>query len=277
MKRADSFYVHGTTAVEQQRLTRLNQLINAASLKELRLEGGEKILDVGSGLGQLTWALAGAAGPHGSVLGIERSPEQIAVSRRADPDRGELAAKLEFRQGDALELPLASDEWGTFDLAHTRFLLEHVSDPVAVVRGMARAIRPGGRAVLEDDDHGVVRLWPEPPGFPELWAAYLETYRRAGNDPYVGRRLVALLAEAGLRPSRNSWLFFGSCAGSQDFTGYVENLVRILEGAQPHLLQVGFSAERFPPAIAAIEDWGRRPDSALWYSICWAEGIKPAA
>jgi SAM-dependent methyltransferase len=269
MKRANSFYVHGTTPVEQQRLTRLNQLINAASLKELRLEGGEKILDVGSGLGQLTWALAGAAGPHGSVLGIERSLEQIAVSQ--------LAANLEFRQGDALELPLASHEWGTFDLAHTRFLLEHVSDPVAVVRGMARAIRPGGRAVLEDDDHGVLRLWPEPTGFPELWTAYVETYRRAGNDPYVGRRLVSLLAEAGLRPSRNTWLFFGSCAGSQDFTGYVENLVRILEGAQPHILQAGFSADRFGPAIAAIEEWGRRPDSALWYSICWAEAVKPAA
>src|ERR1700687_2489509 len=117
MKRAESFYLHGTTAIEQQRLSRLNQLINAAALKELRLEGGERILDVASGLGQLTRARAGAACPRGSVLGIERSPEQIAFSRRSDPDRAELAAKLEFRQGDAIDPPLTSEEWGASALA----------------------------------------------------------------------------------------------------------------------------------------------------------------
>ena len=126
---------------------------------------------------------------------------------------------MEFRQGDARQLPLRDEEWGTFDLAHTRFLLEHVADPLAVVAAaMARAVRPGGRIVLEDDDHEGLRLWPEPPRIrPTLWQAYQRSYEHLGNDPAIGRRLVSLLVDAGATPVRNSFVFFGSCAGDPRF------------------------------------------------------------
>ena len=107
---------------------------------------------------------------------------------------------VDFRQGQAEQLPLRENEWGTFDVAHTRFLLEHVPDPAAVVRQMIRAVRPGGRIILQDDAHDTHRLWPEPPGFGRLWSAYLRTYDRLGNDPFVGVRLVSLLVEAGAVP-----------------------------------------------------------------------------
>ena len=41
-------------------------------------------------------------------------------------------------------------------------------DPLAVVRQMVRAVKPGGRVVLADDDHDLLRLWPEPPGAPYM-------------------------------------------------------------------------------------------------------------
>ena len=72
---------------------------------------------------------------------------------------------MDLRSGDALALPLRTEEWGDFDVAHARFVLEHVRDPLGVVRSMVRAVKFGGRIVLEDDDHEVIRLWPEPPGF----------------------------------------------------------------------------------------------------------------
>ena len=55
-------YIHGSASVEQGRLSRLNDLLNLASLRELDLKGGERILDVGSGIGQLTRAMAKRAG-----------------------------------------------------------------------------------------------------------------------------------------------------------------------------------------------------------------------
>jgi len=92
-------------------------------------------------------------------------------------------------------------------------------------------VRPGGRIILADDDHDVLRLWPEPPGLNDLWRAYIRSYERIGNDPFIGRRLVSLLVQAGARPQRNDWIFFGGCAGDDHFNDLVDNLHGILLGA----------------------------------------------
>jgi SAM-dependent methyltransferase len=269
-------YIHGSAPDEQRRLSVLNGILNEACLRELGLRGGERILDIGSGLGQFTRALARAALPGGRVIGIEQSPAQLAEARKlAALDReGDLA---DFREGDALALPLRPEEWGTFDLAHTRFLLEHVSDPLAVVRLMVRAVRPGGRIALADDDHDMLRLWPEPPGFIDLWQAYIRTYERLQNDPLVGRRLISILHAAGAAPARNTWVFFGSCAGSPAFPAVVDNLISVLAGAREAIFLTVQSDEGwFDRAIAALTEWSRRPDAAVWYALSWAEGLRPA-
>jgi SAM-dependent methyltransferase len=269
-----SSYVHGTAPEEQRRLSLLNNLLNEAALRELNLRAGERILDVGSGLGQFTRAMARAARRGAYVLGIEQSLEQLAEageSARANREEG----LVEFRQGDALALALRDNEWANFDVAHARFLLEHVSDPLAVVSAMVRAVRHGGRIVLADDDHDVLRLWPEPPGFMPLWQAYIRTYDRLGNDPFVGRRLVSLLHAAGALPVRNTWIFFGSCSGSPAFPGVVENITRILIGAREAILSTArLDRKWFDQGIAALKKWSGLPDAALWFAMCWAEGSR---
>jgi SAM-dependent methyltransferase len=269
-----SNYIHGASPAEQRRLSLMNDLLNEASLRELGLGGGEKVLDVGSGLGQFSRAMARAGGSGAFVLGIERSVEQLGVARRlASADGSE--SLLEFREGDAFDLPLRDTEWGCFDVAHARFLLEHVTDPLGVVSAMVRAVRPGGRIVLVDDDHDILRLWPEPPGFMPLWHAYTRSYDRLGNDPFVGRRLVSLLSLAGARPVRATWIFFGGCAGQAVFPGFVENMIGILVGARDAILATaGLEARAFDQGMASFKEWKERPDAAMWYAISWAEGAR---
>lgn len=268
-----SRYVHGTDPAEQARLSLLNGLLNAACLREARVQPGERILDVGAGLGQLSRALARAAGRP--VLAVERSAEQRARADALALADGE-AGLLAWRDGDAQALPLADEEWGTFDLGHARFILEHVPDPARVVALLARAVRPGGRVVLTDDDHDVLRLHPEPPGVLAVWRAFVRTYERNGNDPYVGRRLPALLQEAGLTPRRATWLFFGGCAGEAAFPAVVENMAGNLRGAREAIAATGdVSAAEVDQAVAALGAFARRPGAALWYAFAWAEGVRP--
>ncbi len=276
-------YIHGTEPGEQARLSRLNEILNPSSLAKLRLAGGERVLDVGSGLGQLSREIARAVGPRGRVVGVERDARQLAEARRRAAAAGE-EGHVEFRPGEAVAPPLTEAEWGTFDLAHCRFLLEHVPDPAAVVAAMVRAVRPGGRVVLEDDDHEVLRLHPAAPAVDRLWRAYFETYGAMGNDPYVGRRLVELLRRAGARPTETDILFFGSCAGRADFDLLIDNFQGILTGAREAILEAGgkgaassIGAAEFERAIEELERWRRRPDAALWYGTCWAEGIRTSA
>jgi ubiquinone/menaquinone biosynthesis C-methylase UbiE len=274
-KSQDSHYIHGTSSQEQDRLSLLNDILNDRSLEQLELRGGERVLDVGCGLAQLSRAMARAVAPGGGkVIGIERSEEQMAAAQRRSPVAAE-DDTLELRRGDAFALPLRGDEWGSFDVAHARFLLEHVSDPLAVVRAMARAVRTGGRVVLEDDDHALMTLWPEPPGFRAAWEAYIRSYDRVGNDPYVGRRLVGLLLQAGLSPTRNTWLFFGSCAGHPAFDAYVTNLAGVLSGARSSIIETGLAPEHLDDALDRLQEWKQRRDATLWYGIPWAEGRKP--
>ena len=284
-RRRTSIYVHGSSRREQARLGMMNALINEPALRLMRIRPGERIVDFGSGLGQLTAAFARAAGPRGRVVGIERSAEQLHAARRGAAGRATaLQARVDFRPGDALDPPLAPGEWGTFDTAHTRFLLEHLPRPLDLVRVMVRAVRPGGRVVLQDEDHEILRLHPEPEGVMRVWRAYIRSYERAGNDPAVGRRLVALLHEAGAVPGRADWIFFGGCAGEPRFPLLVENMARILEGAAGAIAAAGpidaggaVSARQVRAAVARLRAWGRRPDSGFWFALAWVEGIRPTS
>ena len=267
-------YIHGSKPKEQRRLSSLNELLNQACLRELALTGGEAVLDVGSGLGQFTRDMARAVAPDGCVIGVEQDKQQLAEARRQAQEVGEVDL-VEWRHGDALDLPLEKSEWGRFDVAHARFVLEHVREPEQVVRQMVRAVRRGGRVVLADDDHQVLRLWPEPPGFMELWQAYIRAYEHLRCDPFVGRRLVALLRDAGAKPRRNHWVFFGSCAGAPEFPAFVRNAIGVIETAREVITgPLGFSTKQFDRALRAMRQWGRRSDGALWYSLCWAEGVR---
>ncbi|MCC6349228.1 MAG: methyltransferase domain-containing protein [Candidatus Eisenbacteria bacterium] len=268
-------YVHGTHPGEQRRLADLNALVNRASLAALAPGAGETFLDVGSGLGQFARDVARVT--RARTLGIERSEEQLARARALAREAGE-DPLVEFRQGDALALPLGEGEIGGFDCAHARFVLEHLRDPGAAVAGMARAVRPGGRVVLEDDDHEQLRLWPEPPCVSAVWRAYVRTYDRLGHDPIVGRRLVQLLSSAGLEPRRIELLPFGACSGQPSFIPFVSNLADIFRGARETILETGgVSAGEFDAALAGLESFARRADAAFWYTICWAEGTRPPA
>jgi len=262
---AEAVYLHGTSPTEQGRLSLLNRLLNEAAMRELAIRPGERIVDFGSGLAQLSLDMALASGTQ--LVGIERSEEQLARAVRHP--------LLDLRQGDVLDPPLREREWGSFDLAHARYVLEHVQDPLAVVRHMVRAVRPGGRVVLQDDDHDVFRCWPEPAGFGAVWRAFQRSYDRIGCDPYVGRRLVSLLHEAGAAPVRSTWIYFGSCAGEPKWAGFVENLHSQLQGTREAMVDGGLlGALEIDAALATFLEWSRRPEAAIWYAVCWAEGAR---
>lgn len=269
-------YIHGSDPEEQCRLSLLNELLNTACAREMTFSGGENILDVGSGLGQFTCVMAEAAGPFARALGIERDSDQLKEALRLLENSGK-SRLVGFRQGDALDLPLRPDEWGSFDLAHARFLLEHIPQPERIVEQMVRSVRPGGKIVLADDDHENFRPWPEPKGFQAIWRAYIKSYQSKGNDPYIGRRLVSLLHDAGVESIVNTGIFFGGCTGSDTFIAVADNLIAALSGAKEDILSNGFLDEKtFMTGIEGLHQWKADPSAALWYSLCWAEGLVPS-
>ncbi len=270
-----STYLHGSSPEEQARLSMLNDLLNQECLRVLNPDSGNRVLDVGCGLGQLSRVVACSVGADGFVLGIERDTQQYLQAKKLAAEAKERNLP-EFRQGDALQLPLDDCEWGTFDVAYCRFLLEHLQNPVIAISQMIKAVRPGGRVFLADDDHDYFHPWPEPAGFQALWQAYIGSYQRLGNDPFIGRRLVFLLREAGLNSIRNSSVFFGGCAGNETFEAVADNLIGVMVGAKELMLSGGLLDESsYHFGMDGLVQWKRNPASALWYSVCCAEGLVP--
>jgi ubiquinone/menaquinone biosynthesis C-methylase UbiE len=270
-------YIHGTDPDEQARLARLNRLINSQSLARMDPQPGRRVLDVGCGFGMFAHEIAARVGNTGTVVGIERAAAQIEQGRH-------LAARLAFperadvREGDAYAFPLHDDEWGSFDIVHARFLLEHLEGPAEVVAAMVRAAKPGGRIILEDDDHEALVMFPPVPEFEAVWRAYANAYEALGRDPRIGRKLVSLLAGAGAEPARCDWPFFGACAGSEAFDTIITNCRAILTGARESIVSDGgISAADFDAGLSAYDAWRMRPDASYWYCTFWAEGRRAPA
>ena len=273
-KKDSSKYIHGSSSKEQDRLSQLNTLLNRRCLNKLSLNVGNRVLDIGSGLGQLTRAMAKKVGSSGKIVGIERDESQFNKALHlAKADRE--AHLVDFRLGDALEIPLEKEEWNSFDWVHTRFVLEHLQNPQALVDVMMNACKSGGSIVLVDDDHSNFKVYPEPAGLAPLWEAYCRSYDRLGNDPYVGRRLVSLLHAAGAKQIETDMIYFGCTFDQEEFQDYAENLIGILEGAKDLILQQGLIQQGvYEKGIEGLNIWRKLPDATLWYAMNWARGRK---
>jgi len=250
----------------------LNAILNDACLERVRPEYGSKILDVGSGLGQFTRMLARSA--EGSALGVEQSEEQLNLAvelAREDKDEERTA----FRLGDATNLPLKPDERGTFDIAHARFILEHVSESLRVVHQMVGAVKTGGRIILMDDDHDLLRFYPEPPQVMNIWAAYIESYRKLSNDPFIGRKLPELIHKAGALPVRADLVFFGACKGQETFDPLCDNWEGLMNGALATMLEHDvISKESFENGMQEFRAWRETPYANMVFGSPWCEGVR---
>jgi hypothetical protein len=86
-----------------------------------------------------------------------------------------------------------------YDVVYARFLLTDLRDPGAELDRMLAALRPGGRLIVEDIDHRGVLSEPPHPVVERFKEIYDESARRNGGDPWIGVKLPAMIAAAGLQ------------------------------------------------------------------------------
>ena len=186
---ANNAYIHGTSSTEQERLTILNRLTNRSFIDFLALADARSILEIGSGLGILTEQVADLV-PDREVWGIEYSPEQLAAARaRRRPN-------LHFIQGDAHRLPFKDER---FDVVYCRYVLEHVANPLHVLREMHRVLKPEGKVFIEENNILVLVLYPDCPHFDAVWRQFARLQEQLGGDALIGKKLLPLLKTAGFQ------------------------------------------------------------------------------
>lgn len=223
-------YTHGhADAVLQSH--RWRTVENSAAYLLPVLRPGLDVLDVGCGPGTITVDLAARVAP-GRVTGIDVSADPLDEARAAAERAG---VAVTFEVGDVYALAAAD---ASVDVVHAHQVLQHLTDPVAALREMARVCRPGGVVAVRDVDYGAFVSFPADPGLDRWLDLYHRVARANGAEPDAGRRLLAWAHAAGLRdvtttastycyasPEERRW-WGRSWAGRATSSAFAEQAVR---------------------------------------------------
>ena len=105
-----------------------------------------RVLDLGTGTGDLALAAAAALGPQGKVLGLDFAPEMLRLAK-VKSEKHPCGGKTRFVLGSAVRAPFRSD---AFDAVMTAFVLRNVSDLSLFFVEAHRVLKPGGRVAALD-------------------------------------------------------------------------------------------------------------------------------
>jgi SAM-dependent methyltransferase len=190
-------YSLGHSERELQRLSiqaRLIEPITRRYFIEAGIGQGMRVLDVGSGAGDVAFLVAELVGPSGEVVGTDRVATALESARQRADDRGML--NVTFADGDPAEMDFAVP----FDAVVGRYVLMYQQDPAATLRKLASRVRPGGIVVFHEPYRDGVRSFPPVAAYDQGWELVDETFRRSGADPLMGIKLHATFVAAGLAP-----------------------------------------------------------------------------
>ncbi|PFH56036.1 hypothetical protein XA68_17176 [Ophiocordyceps unilateralis] len=235
-KSESATYTHGHHASVLRSHTWRTALNSAAHLLP-HLRPDMKMLDIGCGPGTITVDFAGYV-PEGHVTGMDRADE-------------------------------------SFDMVVCHQVLQHVKDPVGVLREMRRVTKTGGFVAARESDYGTMVWYPPVQGMESWRALYEKVARWNGGEPDAGRMLHAWARKAGFSAddvacSSSTW-----CYSSADEVAWWSGLwaERTVESNfAKTAVEAGLSTEPELRETAEVwRRWGEQKDA--WFSFLHGEVI----
>jgi SAM-dependent methyltransferase len=194
---ADRDYVLGTHADELVRLGLQHRVWRSVVLNCWRRAGitvGRRVLDVGAGPGYATIDLAEIVGPTGQVVAVERSHNFIEALNNSVQSRS--LNNVRVHELDLMTDPLPE---GQFDFSWCRWVIAFVADPAAVIKKLASALRPGGKAIFHEyGRYETWRFFPLLESQEHFRRQVVAAWRESGGEPDAGAILPGILAQNGL-------------------------------------------------------------------------------
>jgi ubiquinone/menaquinone biosynthesis C-methylase UbiE len=147
MRDGEVDYLLGNSDAEHERL--IPQAVRLAPVterffREAGIGAGQRVLDLGAGVGDVAMLLARLVGPSGEVVAIERDARSVTRARaRASHAR---LHNVTFVQNDINEF--SSD--ASFDAAVGRYILQFLPDPIVALRLLCQRVRPGGVIAFQE-------------------------------------------------------------------------------------------------------------------------------
>lgn len=193
----DPRYTMGRDQEETDRLIQQSRLYDDLThrlFNDAGIRRGMKVLDIGSGAGDISLMLAELVGPDGNVVGVDSNAAILETARARVKEAG--LTNVEFLAGDARTL----DVGGDFDALVGRLVLMYMADPAAALKQLISRLRPGGIVAFEEVDFTIYRSTsrPDTPLMNRLAEWLLAVFERSGAHATMGDDLYRTFVEAGL-------------------------------------------------------------------------------
>lgn len=240
-------YIHGYTDDETVRLTD-----QATTLSDLLHHGtffppDSRVLEAGCGTGAQTVFLARSS-PQAAFTSIDLSHESLEMARARVERSG--IRNVAFQQADLFDLPFPAS---SFDHVFVCFVLEHLRDPIAVLRNLRRVLAPGGTVTVIEGDHGSAYFYPRSDAADRTIRCQVELQSAAGGNALIGRELYPLLSRAGYERIR------------------VSPRMVYVDAGKPHLVE-GFIKKTFTAMIEGIKE--RALESGMIDEVGFDAGVR---
>jgi ubiquinone/menaquinone biosynthesis C-methylase UbiE len=191
----DRSYVLGHSNEELDRLIQQARFFGDLTENVIRLAGlepGRRVLDVGCGAGDVSFLAASLVGPEGEVIGVDKSPEAIALASQRATAAG--LTNVHFVTEDLSELILEEP----VDALIGRLVLMYFADPAVILRRLTNLLKPGGLVVFHELDTTASKSEPVCELFETTTSLIEQAFTRAGADIKMGLKLSRVFQEAGL-------------------------------------------------------------------------------
>lgn len=263
-KETPADYLFAQATDETRRLKRQAEFLSRYThllLDSAGITAGMKVLDVGTGIGDVAFLVAERVGPQGTVTGVDMNPAMIDVARQRAQAAG--ITNVAFLQGDVSQVAL-SDQ---FDAVVGRAILMYIKDRAALLQRLSQQLRPGGIVAFQELDLTLAgTMLPHAPLFEQAGHRIKEVFRRAGLDTQ-GMNLFRLFLEAGL-PAPEMALI--TTVGGSDWAGH-EHLADVTSALLPLMIQWGVATEE-EVQVKTLEQ-RLREEAARLHSVSMSLGL----
>lgn len=188
-------YLLGHDPDELARLEHQAMVLVPATRAVLRMAGivpGMRVLDLGTGAGDVALEVAAMVGPTGSVVGIDQSVPALTLAAQRVEQRN--VTNVSFVHGKLEDIDLIDD----FDAVVGRLVLLYTPEPDKVLAKFARLVRSGGVVVMMEYEMTAAGSLPPTELSTRVIRWITEAFHRSGLDESLGARLAGVLARAGL-------------------------------------------------------------------------------
>jgi 2-polyprenyl-3-methyl-5-hydroxy-6-metoxy-1,4-benzoquinol methylase len=226
-------YMLGRTHAEHDRLTRQGRLVSKITrhfLEEIGLCSGMRVLDVGTGVGDVALLAARMVAPGGHVVGIDLDESALQMARHRAA--GEELSNVKFHACDFLNYV----SHNLFDAVVGRCVLLHQHNSAAALISATKHVRSSGIVAFQEPWFSRGFSFPKLALFEEVIGWLHRMVQASGLDGDIGLRLPFIFASAGLPGPKLTFEMLVHCSPDSEICQFVAETVRSL---LPRLEQLG--------------------------------------